>query len=180
MPGPWGWRLLDLAVYAVGLTLAVVVALVPPSLLAGAGWNGVKFGLFLVGTLSFGYATYLLWPARPEPASGPDHATGPDRATRQSGAGGRGSSGDAARRDRRPGSRAGLRTASRPERGGRGGRGGPREATRFEAALDRIPPLSRSDLRPGQRLHPGTKLYVASFLMLGVSYAMEAVLGVGG
>lgn len=141
-----GRRLLDLAGYAVGLTVAVAALLAPASLFAGAGWNGVKFGLFVVGTLCFGYATVLLWPSRPD-------------ARRDGG------------RPRPERSRDGRPEAGRtPE--------GPRTRTRFEAALDRVPPLRWVPLGPADRFHPGTKLYAASLLMLAVSYVMEAAFGV--
>lgn len=131
-----GRRLLDLAGYAVGLTVAVAALLAPASLLAGAGLNGVKVGLFVTGTLCFGYATVLLWPSRSD--------------TRGDGG---------------------------PPEAGRT-REGPRTRTRLEAALDRLPPLRWIPLGPADRLHPGTKLYAASLLMLAVSYVMEAAFGV--
>lgn len=149
----WSRRVFDLAGYAVGLTLVVVAVLVPPSLLVGAGWNGVKVGLFLAGTVTFGYATLLLWPSRPtvdDPdRSGDGSNAGPSDAAVDGGVGTVEPAGEAARTD-----------------------------TRFEAALGRLPPLQWYGLPPAERFHPGTKLYVASLLMLAVSYAMEALLGV--
>ena len=52
--------------------------------------------------------------------------------------------------------------------------------TRFQAAVQATPPLRRYDLAPNERLRPAAKLFVASLLVLGVSFAMEAVLGVPG
>lgn len=52
--------LLDAVSYAVWLTALVAVASSPVSLLVGAGLNGVKFGLFIVGFLCLGYAVLLL------------------------------------------------------------------------------------------------------------------------
>lgn len=131
----WGRRLLDLAGYAVGLTVAAVLLTAPFSLLASAGWNGIKVGLFLLGTACFGYATLLTWPSRPD------------------------SEGDA------PSS-------------GEESPGTVRTETRFEAALDRVPPWRWYPIRPADRFHPGTKLYAASLLMLAVSYLMETAFGV--
>jgi hypothetical protein len=58
-------RIVDAIQYAVGLTVLVAVGLLPVSLLAGAGLWGVKYGLFVVGTLAIGYATLLAWPRSP-------------------------------------------------------------------------------------------------------------------
>jgi len=151
----WGRRLLDLGGYAVGLTVVVTAVLAALSLLAGAGWNGVKLGLFLVGTLAFGYATYLRWPSRPPqdlPARRPEE-----------------------RDEQRQGSTEGptVRTGGGPPE-----EDADRSQTPFEAVLDRLPPLLWTDLPPVERFHPGTKLYAASLLMLAVSYAMEALFGV--
>lgn len=147
----WARRLLDLAVYAVGTTVVVAAALLPPSLLAGVGLNGVKFGLFLGGVLAFGYATVLLWPSRPVED-------------------------EIGQRDRQ---------GTNPEGAGRGAEPiesrdevEPREETRFESLVGRVPPLDRYEVAPADRLHPGAKLYVASLLMLAVSYVMEAVFGI--
>lgn len=138
--GGWGPRVLDLAGYAVGLTAVVVVLLAPVSLLAGAGWSGVKLGLFLSGTLAFGYATLLMWPSR---------------TVDEAGGGG-----------------------DRFEYHTRGDRNDPTDETPFESVVSRAPLLRRSGAPPVERFHPGTKLYVASLLMLALSYGMEALLGV--
>ncbi|MEF8856276.1 MAG: hypothetical protein V5A16_02505 [Haloplanus sp.] len=66
----WGWRLLDLVGYAVGLSVAAVLVSAPVSLATGSGLVGVKIGLFLAGVACAGYATVLWWPSRPD--SGPD------------------------------------------------------------------------------------------------------------
>jgi len=55
---------------------------------------------------------------------------------------------------------------------------GAREETRFQAAVQRIPPLSRYPLAPDERLSPGAKLFLASLAVLGWSYALETVFGV--
>jgi len=59
-------RLVDAVQYALGLTVVVAVLLYPISLLFGAGLTGVKYGLFLFGVISMGYATVLAWPRSPE------------------------------------------------------------------------------------------------------------------
>lgn len=61
-----GARIVDAVQYAVGLTLVAAGLILPVSLLMGRGLWGVKFGLFLVGFLSLGYATVLAWPKSPE------------------------------------------------------------------------------------------------------------------
>lgn len=58
-------RLVDAVQYALGLTATIALLLTPVSVLASAGFWGVKYGLFLFGVLSFGYATWLAWPRTP-------------------------------------------------------------------------------------------------------------------
>lgn len=50
--------------------------------------------------------------------------------------------------------------------------------SRFQAALHRVPPLSRYSLPPGDRLSTGSKLFLASIAVLAWSYVMETVFGV--
>lgn len=61
-----GARIVDAVQYAVGLTLLAAGLILLFSLLMGRGLWGVKFGLFIVGFLSLGYATVLAWPKSPE------------------------------------------------------------------------------------------------------------------
>ncbi|HET7323099.1 MAG TPA: hypothetical protein VFJ06_02080 [Halococcus sp.] len=53
-----------------------------------------------------------------------------------------------------------------------------REETRFQAFVQRIPPLGRYGLPPDERLPPAAKLFVASVLALLVSFVMETGFGV--
>lgn len=56
---------------------------------------------------------------------------------------------------------------------------GPSEATRFQAAVRRLPPLRWIRLpSPEQRLAPAAKLFWSSVAVLLVSFAMEVVFGV--
>lgn len=55
---------------------------------------------------------------------------------------------------------------------------GKRKETHFQVLVQRIPPLGRYGLAPDERLSPATKLFVASVLVLAVSYVMEAGFGV--
>lgn len=57
---------------------------------------------------------------------------------------------------------------------------GSREETRFQAAIQRVPPLAWYSIPPEERLSPAVKLFVASLAVLAASYLMEVVLGVGG
>lgn len=57
-------QLLDLVAYALGVLVALFVVLGVVSVLLGAGLVGVKYGLFLVGTLMFGYGSLKLRPVR--------------------------------------------------------------------------------------------------------------------
>jgi len=62
-------------------------------------------------------------------------------------------------------------------RPGEGGRVvGSREETRFQAAVQRVPPLPRLGLAPEERLSPATKLFVAGVVMLLSSIVLEALL----
>ncbi|GAA0223656.1 hypothetical protein ACFFQF_09055 [Haladaptatus pallidirubidus] len=56
---------------------------------------------------------------------------------------------------------------------------GSREETRFQAAVQRIPPLSHYSIPPEERLSPATKLLIASIAVLATSYIMETAFGVG-
>lgn len=50
-----------------------------------------------------------------------------------------------------------------------------REETWFQSAIQRLPLVSQWSLPPSERLHPGLKLYAASFAVLGLSLATEVV-----
>lgn len=52
--------MVDAASYALWLTAFVFLALTPASLLVDAGFIGVKYGLFVIGFLSMGYALLLI------------------------------------------------------------------------------------------------------------------------
>lgn len=58
-------RLLDALQYAIGLTVGTAGGLLLLSIPLGVGLTGVKYGLFLIGVLSMGYATLLAWPRSP-------------------------------------------------------------------------------------------------------------------
>jgi hypothetical protein len=55
---------------------------------------------------------------------------------------------------------------------------GGRDETKFQATVQRIPPLSRYSLPPDDRLSVGAKLFVASLATLAWSFLMETVFGV--
>jgi hypothetical protein len=55
-------RLVDALLYAVGLTVVFALVSAIVSFPAGAGWPGVKFGLFVLGLLAFGVAALELRP----------------------------------------------------------------------------------------------------------------------
>lgn len=58
-------KLLDAVQYAVAVTVAAAAVSAVPSVLLGAGLVGVKYGLFVLGFLAFGYASFLLQPVKP-------------------------------------------------------------------------------------------------------------------
>jgi hypothetical protein len=53
-----------------------------------------------------------------------------------------------------------------------------RTETRFQAAVQRLPPLGRYGLAPDDRLPPPAKLFVASVLVLLTSFVMETSFGI--
>lgn len=53
---------------------------------------------------------------------------------------------------------------------------GDREVSRFQRAVQRVPPLPTVALDPEQRLSPAAKLFVASLLLLVASILLEAAL----
>jgi hypothetical protein len=55
---------------------------------------------------------------------------------------------------------------------------GEREETRFQAFVQRLPPLGRYGLAPDERLSAATKLFIASVLSLVFSYLLETVFGI--
>ena len=55
---------------------------------------------------------------------------------------------------------------------------GAREETRFQAAVQRVPPLAWYSLPPDERLSTAAKLFVASIAVLGWSFVLETVFGV--
>jgi hypothetical protein len=67
---PRGRRALDAVAYAVAVTAVVGALSGVASLAAGAGLVGVKYGLFVVGILLFGVATFKLRPSPPDSDGG--------------------------------------------------------------------------------------------------------------
>lgn len=61
-----GRQALDAVAYAVAVTAVVGVLSGAASLAVGAGLVGVKYGLFVVGILLFGVATFKLRPSPPD------------------------------------------------------------------------------------------------------------------
>lgn len=55
---------------------------------------------------------------------------------------------------------------------------GSREETRFQSAIQRIPPLPWFSLPPDDRFPVGVKLFLASLAILAWSFVMETVFGV--
>jgi hypothetical protein len=58
-------QVIDAIYYALGIVVLTVAGSAVLSFAVGAGWNGVKFALFVVGTFAFGIASIQL---RPKPA----------------------------------------------------------------------------------------------------------------
>ena len=134
---------LDALVYAAAVTGLVFFVGLVLSLLVGAGLVGVKYVLFLVGLLLFGYSTFQLRPQRPWDTEKTDD-----------------------------GGVEVVRADDDMESIGS------REQTKFQAAVQRLPPLSRYSIPPEERLPVGLKLFLSSLAVLGTSFVMEAVFGV--
>lgn len=136
-------QVLDALVYAIAVTGVVFVIGSVLSFSLGGGFVGVKFFLFLVGFLLFGYGALQLRPARPWDVQKSDGDI------------------EIVRND------------------GMGEVIGSREETRFQSAVQRIPPLPQYSIPPEERLSPGAKLFIASLVVLLTSFLMEVVFSVG-
>ncbi|WP_254536667.1 DUF7555 family protein [Halomarina litorea] len=128
-PSRRGRQAVDALGYAVAVTLTVAAVVGVLSLALGAGLNGVKYGLFVVGILLFGVATLKLRPTAPYSDA-----------------------------------RNLLPTDSGEESG-------------FQAAVQGAIP-ARYRLSPDERVSDALKLFLASVLVLAVSFVMERVFGV--
>ncbi len=153
----WPRRLLDALQYAVAVLVLTTVVLGALSGVIGAGALGIKWGLFIWGTLVLGYASFLLW-----------------RGSRARGLAARG----IIRRFRgseqspdEPTDRP-LAPVSPPGRS----QGDP---TAFQRIVRRLPPAAWYPIRPRDRLSDGMRLLLASGLMFGLSIVLEVVFGVG-
>ncbi|SIR54089.1 hypothetical protein SAMN05421858_2722 [Haladaptatus litoreus] len=137
-------QVLDALVYAIAVAGFAFVVGVVVSFSLGSDLVGVKYFLFLIGFLLFGYATLLMLPSAPWDVNKTDDG--------------------------------GVEIVRNEERGEVIGS---REETRFQATVQRIPPLSRYPIPPEERFPSSMKLFVASIAVLATSYIMETVFGVG-
>jgi hypothetical protein len=132
--GVWTGRVLDAVGYVLAVVAAVLAAAAALSFPLGFGWVGVKYVLFVVGILAFGYATFTLRPTPPwkrgDPADPSQSAVGDSR------------------------------------------------ETRFQAAVQQLPPARFHRLPADDRFPDGVKLFLASLGILATSYVMETVFGV--
>lgn len=136
-------RLLDAVMYGLAVTAVMFVIGGVLGLLLGGGLVTVKFWLFLMGILMFGYATFQLRPSRPWKTE-----EGEDGELKV--------------------------TKTKPK----GESIGSRDESRFQATVQKIPPLSWYSLPPSERWPVGAKMFVASLVVLLTSFAMEFVFGV--
>lgn len=133
--GVWVGRVLDAVTYATAVTAAVVAVAAAVSFPLGFDWVGVKYVLFVVGWVAFGYATFTL---RPTPPWKRDEMTEP----------------------------------SEPSIG-------EREESRFQRLAQELPPARFRQLPVDDRLPVGVNMFLASIAILGTSFVMEVVFGVG-
>lgn len=138
-----GRQVLDALVYAIVVTGVAFAIGGVVSFPLGGGLLGIKYFLFLVGFVLFGYGAFQLRPSR---------AWNVDK------------SGDEIEIERNE--KTGEVVGSREE-------------TRFQSAVQRLPPLLRYSIPPEERFPPGAKLFLASVAILLTSFLMEAVFGVG-
>ncbi|MCO8242660.1 MULTISPECIES: hypothetical protein [unclassified Haladaptatus] len=134
---------IDALVYAIVVTGLVFFIGAVVCFTLGSDLVGVKYFLFLVGILLFGYGTFALYPSRRWKVDRSEGRVDVDRNTE---------TGEAI---------------------------GAREETRFQSAVQRVPPLPQYSIPPEERLSPGAKLFIASLFVLLASFLMEAVFGVG-
>lgn len=135
------YLVLDAFVYAVAVTVLVLLAAVAVSAAIGGGWLVVEYVLFVVGILVFGYATFQL---RPEPPWKTRITDDGELAV--------------TRTDRRS---EGVESE---------------EESRFQSALQRVPPLRSHSVPPDERISAAAKLFLASLAVLATSLAVERLL----
>ncbi len=133
---------LDALVYAIVVTGLVFLIGAIVSFALGGGFVGVKYFLFFVGILLFGYGTFSLYPSRRWKVDRSEGNVEIERST---------NTGEVI---------------------------GSREETRFQSAVQQVPPLTQYSLPPQERLSPGAKLFIASLVVLLTSFLMESVFGV--
>jgi len=161
-------RLLDAVQYAVALLALVTALLAVASAAVGLGALGVKWGLFVAGTLHLGYASVLLWRgSRAQGLASRGLIARFRRARRGDDGGPEGGSA--------PGADAGGDPFQPRRRRDRG----LREPTAFQRAVRRLPPAARYPVRAADRVSDGARLLLASVAMYALSFVMEAVFGVG-
>lgn len=150
----WPRRLLDAGQYAVALTAAATAISGIVSFPLGAGLVGVKYGLFLIGFLTLGYATLLGWWG--------------------SRASGLSNNGLLARFGS---NEDGL--TSNPDTDRSSGDDEVRhDATGFQQFVRRFPPVAWYPIRARDRLGDAGRLFLATGTMWFVSITMETVFGV--
>jgi hypothetical protein len=135
-------QVIDALVYAVAVTCVAFLVGGLLSFSLGRGLVGVKYVLFLVGLLLFGFATFQLRPSPPWDVEKTDDGV------------------EVVRNDRSEVI-------------------GSRTETRFQAAVQRIPPLTHYSIPPEERFPSSVKLFLSSITVLAISFVMEAVFGVG-
>lgn len=164
-------QLFDLVSYAVALLLHfVVVSAVLAAVLGTPVASGVKYGLFVLGWLAFGYASYLLFPTSAwDDDNGHDSFGVPpqEESGFQSLA-------------QRPSPVRFRQTPSDDDDSGYDPFGvPPDEETRFQSFAQRLPPARFHQIQPSHRLPTGVRLFVASLVVLGTSLVLGQVFGIG-
>ncbi|HKL30149.1 MAG TPA: hypothetical protein VJ898_12905 [Natrialbaceae archaeon] len=158
----WQGRVLDLVTYAIAGTALAVVVVGVVSFAAGFGLKGIKWGLFYLGWLMFGYSAILVFPA----SLHENQSLPGEDAKKSTGVGllsGGMSGGEAESMDSSESEKTFAST----------------DETKFQAIVQELPPARFARVRKGERFPAGLKLMALSFAVLGTSLAMELVLHVG-
>lgn len=150
-------RVLDLVTYAVaGAALAFVVTGVV-SFVAGYGVTGIKWGLFYVGWLVFGYAAIRLFPAslhEDQSLPGED-----PKSSAWLTFGGQAAEDAPIKRSSKEAEKTFASTDETP----------------FQRLVQRLPPARFVPIRKAERFPVGVKTLALSLAILGTSLAMEVV-----
>ncbi|MFT4889530.1 MAG: hypothetical protein ACI9YT_000440 [Halobacteriales archaeon] len=157
----WLGGVLDLVTYAGAGTALTFVVMGIVSLVGGYGIKGVKWGLFYLGWIMFGYGSIRVFPTsihKTQSLPGDDAST----------------SGWMSFSDKLPSDDSASIDESEADR-----QFASTDETKFQRLVQELPPARFARIRKSERFPTGAKIMVLSLAVLGASLAMEIVFGVG-